>query len=479
MPRRSVRWLLAVVALAGATARDATPGALDAALATPALAGAEIAALVVDAQTGDVRFAHDPDRALVPASNQKVLTALAALATLGPTHRFVTSVLASGPVDAVGHVDTLYVRGGGDPALHAEDWWRLAADLRRGGLASARRLVVDDSVFDAQWWHPSWGAPSARPYFAPIAALQAEGGVYAVEVRPGAEAGDPVRVSVEPPADYLVLVSRAVTTAAGTPPSVTLDRGIGDGYESVVVSGRIAVGDAPTVIRRSVADPTAYAGSVLAFALRAQGIAVAERQVAGTVPADATVLLAFEGRPLADSVRLMLKYSSNPIAETLTKDLALAAGAGRADWTSGVAASRDALTQLGVDVAGLRMVDGSGLSYENRVTPRTLVSALRIARTSFAFGPELFSALPIAGLDGTLRSRASAVRGELRAKTGLLNHVAALSGEALTHGGRVVVFSVLVNGYRCGDDEAMRAIDGFAAAMIESDTGGRDAGATP
>jgi D-alanyl-D-alanine carboxypeptidase/D-alanyl-D-alanine-endopeptidase (penicillin-binding protein 4) len=286
-------------------------------------------------------------------------------------------------------------------------------------------------------------------------------------------------VSVEPPADYLVLVSRAVTTAAGTPPSVTLDRGIGDGYESVVVSGRIAVGDAPTVIRRSVADPTAYAGSVLAFALRAQGIAVAERQVAGTVPADATVLLAFEGRPLADSVRLMLKYSSNPIAETLTKDLALAAGAGRADWTSGVAASRDALTQLGVDVAGLRMVDGSGLSYENRVTPRTLVSALRIARTSFAFGPELFSALPIAGLDGTLRSRASAVRGELRAKTGLLNHVAALSGEALTHGGRVVVFSVLVNGYRCGDDEAMRAIDGFAAAMIESDTGGRDAGAAP
>jgi D-alanyl-D-alanine carboxypeptidase/D-alanyl-D-alanine-endopeptidase (penicillin-binding protein 4) len=269
-----------------------------------------------------------------------------------------------------------------------------------------------------------------------------------------------------------------VTAARGTPPSITLDRGLGDGYETVVLSGRIAVGDDPALIRRSVADPTAYAGSVLALALRAQGIELTERQETGRAPADATLLLAFEGRPLAESVRLMLKQSSNPIAETLTKDLAVAAGADRGDWASGVAASRAALARAGVDVAALRMVDGSGLSYENRVTPRTLVSALRIARASFAYGPELVAALPIAGLDGTLRARASAVRGELRAKTGLLNHVAALSGEAITRGGRVVLFSVLVNGYRCGDDEVMKAIDGFAEAMIESDPATRAADAT-
>lgn len=481
MWRRLLSALLAGLALACAPAgRAAAPpraaagepqdAALEAALAVPSLRGAQIAALVVNADDGGLRFERDPDRPLVPASNLKLLTAVAALATFGPSYRFVTRVLADTPPDDVGEVGTLYVRGAGDPALASEDWWRLAADLHRAGVRGARRVVVDDSAFDRERWHPSWGAVSSRAYFAPIGALEANYGAFLVDVRPGAREGDPARVSVDPPVAYLKLVNHATTGPAGSAFEVQVERSRGDGEEPVLVSGRVPLGSVVQSFRRSVLDPTAYAAAVLEMALEANGIRVAEPALTGSVPAGAVDLLAFEGRSLGEIVRLMLKYSSNPIAETLTKALSAARGEDPAGWVSGVAASRAALVRLGVEIDGLEMVDGSGLSYENRVSPRTLVSALGVARRSFAFGPELLVALPIAGSDGTLRDRAEEVRGEVRAKSGLLTRVVALSGEARTRAGVDLVFSILVNGYRCSDEEAMRALDGFATALVEGQT---------
>jgi D-alanyl-D-alanine carboxypeptidase len=110
---------------------------LNRSLAVPALREAEISVLVVDRKTGGELFARNPDRALVPASNLKVLTGIAALAAFGPTHRFTTEVLASGEPRADGSVDALFIRGGGDPALTSEQWWRLAADLRLRGCGGS------------------------------------------------------------------------------------------------------------------------------------------------------------------------------------------------------------------------------------------------------------------------------------------------------------------------------------------------------
>jgi D-alanyl-D-alanine carboxypeptidase/D-alanyl-D-alanine-endopeptidase (penicillin-binding protein 4) len=116
----------------------------------------------------------------------------------------------------------------------------------------------------------------------------------------------------------------------------------------------------------------------------------------------------------------------------------------------------------------LRLVDGSGLSTENRVSARTLVSALRLAESSFEVGPEFISALPVAATDGTLERRAEASVGRVRAKTGLLTGVTGLSGFANGAGGERFVFSVLVNGYRGSDRGAMKAVDGFIAALVSA-----------
>jgi len=207
---------------------------------------------------------------------------------------------------------------------------------------------------------------------------------------------------------------------------------------------------------------------VLRRQLEAVGIQVDGSVRVGRGPEGSTAheLMVFKGRPLAEIVRLFVKFSNNAIAETLVKQIGLAAGAERGSWQAGVPAMRSRLASLGLLSQDTVLVDGSGLSYENRVSPRDFVRALQLARDSFKFGPELVSALPIAASDGTLKDRAEGALGEVRAKTGLLNGVMSLSGFAQLGDGERAVFSFLTNGYRVSDERAMQVVDRFAAELV-------------
>jgi D-alanyl-D-alanine carboxypeptidase/D-alanyl-D-alanine-endopeptidase (penicillin-binding protein 4) len=461
--------LLLAAAAAPARAGGGLGARLDAALAAPGLRGARIAALVVERDGGRELYARDADRPLIPASNLKLLTALAALEAFGPTHRFTTQVLADSAPDAEGAVTQLMLRGGGDPALTSEDLWRLAADVRRAGVARVRGgLRLDDAAFDRERWHPGWGAVSARAYHAPISALTVNYGALGVTLVPGNAPGAPVRVMVDPPVPYFRVTNRATTGPRDAAQRLSVERSAGAGVENVLVSG-VAPAAAPAqTVYRSVLDPTRYLGAVLRMQLEANGVPVGAATVLGGVPADAVPLLEFRGRPLAEIVRLFLKYSNNEIGEGLVKALAARDARGGASWKEGIEAVRAELERAGLDTRRITLVDGSGLSYENRVAPRSLVEVLRIAAQSFRYGPELLAALPIAAADGTLEKRAGAAADVVRAKTGLLTRVTGLSGQAQLADGRVVIFSVLANGFRGSAESAMDAIDRFVAELTAS-----------
>jgi D-alanyl-D-alanine carboxypeptidase/D-alanyl-D-alanine-endopeptidase (penicillin-binding protein 4) len=456
-----------VLALAAPAARAAELGArLDAIVGGRLLRGAQLGALVVAREDGRVLYARNADLPLVPASNQKLLTALAALAVFGPAHQFTTTVSADAAPDAEGAVGALYVRGGGDPALNSEDWWRLAADLRARGLRRVRGdVVLDDSLFDAERWHPEWGAVSSRAYYGPVGALNANYGAFAVEVSPGPAVDAPARVALSPPLAYFSLASSVRTAARGASQVKVATEPTATG-ESVAVTGKTPAGASPKRIYRSVSDPARYAGAVLVWQLAAQGVRVDGRLRRGASPSGARELLAFQGRPLAEIVRLFLKYSNNNVAETLVKGIAAQESGPPGSWSAGVAAMSQRLRGLGLGLDGARLVDGSGLSRGNRVSARLLVSALRAADRSFGFGPELESALPIAAADGTLAHRARGAAGAVRAKTGHLDGVTSLSGYAALAGGGEALFAVLVNGAPAGDAAAIAGLDAFAAALV-------------
>ncbi len=456
------------LSLAGSAAAKGLSARLDVALHNRALRAARIGVLVVAQQDGRVLYEREPDRALIPASNLKILTAIAALSAFGPAHRFVTEIYADAPPDAKGGVDVLAVRGSGDPALTSEEYWRLTANLRLLGVRRVRKgLLLDASAFDGERWHPSWGETSARAYHGPIAALSANYSAFSATVKAGSKSGDPVRVLLDPPVAYLRLNNRAVTGNRKAATSLVVDRKLVGRGEEVVVSGVVRAASGSKIYQRSVLDPVRYAGSVMRALLEANGIAVEGEDRLGVVPDSMVRLLGFKGKSLADVVQLFLKYSNNTMGEMLVKALGVR-GVGVGSWSAGIAAEREELERLGIDVAGLSIVDGSGLSYQNRVTPRTLVSALRVAKGSFDFGPEFVAALPIAAADGTLEKRTGGAADRVRAKTGLLTRITTLSGYAISADGQPLVFSILINEFAGSDEAAMDAVDHFASELTKS-----------
>jgi D-alanyl-D-alanine carboxypeptidase/D-alanyl-D-alanine-endopeptidase (penicillin-binding protein 4) len=472
-----VRALCAAFVLAvcaGAPARAAEPSSWEAsvrrALDARGLEGASVSALVVDRASDRELVASNPDLTLMPASTQKVLTAVAALSLFGPAHRFVTEVRASRPIGADGAVGDLFLAGG-DPALTSEQWWRLAADLRALGLREVRGdLVLDDGLFDEERWHPSWAPVTARAYHAPVSPLAANFGAFRVRIAPGAAPGAPVSASIDPPVPYLMLANEARTGKAKSKSTLVVERTGVAGAERVRVSGALPAGTPPDDVWRSVSDPLGYAAAVLRLQLEANGVRVAGGVRRGAAAPEASLLLAFEGMPLHDIASLFLKYSNNFIAECMLKWLALgpapAPGAPPASWAAGAEALRARLAGLGVPLGASRIVDGSGLSRSNRVSARVLVEALRRGEAAFDLGPELLAGLPIAGLDGTLERRAEQARGRVRAKTGSLDGVTSLAGFARSERGRDLVFAVIVNAPRHGDAAASAALDGVAAALV-------------
>lgn len=490
VPRRSrLLGILSCLLLGAVAVRDAGAEPLadriDGLVSKGTFAQARVGVLVERARDGATLYARGADQLFIPASNQKLLTVLASLVRFGPTHRFTTRAWAPEAIDGDGGVRELVIEGGGDPALGSEEWWRLAADLRREGLRHvAGDLRVDDSLFAGPSWHPSWGALSARAYHAPVGALSANYGAFTVSVWPRDTTGSAPRVSVDPPVAYFRLrnLARTVTRRRG---SLIVDRlpgavSEGRAEEIVRVEGTVRRGDAGDHFPRSVIDPGLYAGSLLLHQLQANAIDVdgGVRRAPRGADEALVLVLAWPGRSLAEIARLCLKHSSNAIAETLVKDLGawegVAASGARArpgDWPEGIAAVRRTLGELGIDLAGARLVDGSGLSLQNRLSPRMLVNALRIGAGSFAAGPEFVAALPIAHRDGTLERRLDGADGRIRAKTGLLSDagVTALSGYAERDDGERLIFSILVNGPGGGTEAGMEAVDRIAQALLETE----------
>jgi D-alanyl-D-alanine carboxypeptidase/D-alanyl-D-alanine-endopeptidase (penicillin-binding protein 4) len=266
---------------------------------------------------------------------------------------------------------------------------------------------------------------------------------------------------VDPPIPFLSLQNGATT---GRPASLAISRIAAGGGERVTVSGKVAESQ---VVYRSVGDGVRYAGAVLRAQLEANGIRVAGGERIGAAPPAAVTLLEHEGIPLAEILRRLMKFSNNHIAEMLVKAMGRAASGEPGSWANGLAAMRERLRQAGVDLGATQVLDGSGLARGNRISPRVFVSALRAAANSFSFGPELVGSLPLSGTDGTLQRRKAGAAGTVRAKTGLLNGVTGLSGYAQRRDGTRLVFSVLANDYRCGDGEAMAAMDAFAEELTE------------
>ena len=448
------------------------PSPLAALLRDPNLRGARVGALVVDLGTGEVLEEHDAQRALVPASTAKLVTAAAALAEWGPAFRFETPVRASTALDSEGLLrGDLWIVGRGDPALVSEELWRLAEELRLLGLREVRGGIgVESTYFDSAQWNPDRGRGDGRAYDAPVSALAANYSSFRIDVRPGSAVGEPLRISIAPDLPYFRLRGRGRTLAlAGGLEIRVAPRPDGSG-DAVSVRGSLRPADEAKTYWRAVSRPALYAGVLLRAQLEAQGIRVGGGVRVGRAPERGPELLRFRGENLGRIVWKMNKYSNNFIAGGLTKSLGAARFGPPGSWSKGTRALAEYLERMVGTGPEERLVDGSGLSPRNGLSARVLVRVLREAATNFEWGPEFLASLPLGGLDGTLEDRVPLSGVFLRAKTGHIRGVSALCGVVPRADGRRIGFAILVNGARASRAVVDGALDAFVGRLAGAET---------
>jgi len=455
--------------------RQALRSAFDALLSQPPLSGARASVEVVSLDDGAVVYSRRADEQLNPASNTKLVTAAAALLRLGPDFRFTTDFLSDRALDRRGHLQTLYVKGRGDPTLNTERLYGLAADLWHRGVRQVGEIVLDDTYFDAEKWGPGWEQETSdKAYAAPVGALSLNHNAVAIYLSPGDRPGQRARVELEPDADCFVLQNN-VTTVREDARRKLRPHTYAEGERTrVAIDGRLPAKAEPVVLYRRVTHPAMYFGHTLRLALKQRGIRVGMRVKLGAAPASATLIASYDSDELSDVVRDMNKASSNFIAEMLVKALGAELKGPPGTWPKGIEVTQELLAELGVPRGSYQLRNGSGLNDTNRFSAHQMITLLTAVWKQFPVAAEFVSSLGIAARDGTMRLRMEGTdaAGRLRAKTGTLDKVTALSGFVQSLGGERFAFSVLVNDWSGRSAPVVSSVDRLGGILASS--GGPD-----
>jgi D-alanyl-D-alanine carboxypeptidase/D-alanyl-D-alanine-endopeptidase (penicillin-binding protein 4) len=424
--------LLALIALsAAACAPAASPPApslsrldvlrhsIDSLLDDPQFANAQLGLMIVNGATKDTIYSRNAGKLFMPASNQKILTSAVAMAQLGPDYRYHTVIAKRGVVkDSVLNGD-LIVIGRGDPTMSDRVY----------GSAAKEMAVIADSI-------------RARGIRRVKGSLRQGGNAFPDSIYGYGWEWDDIGGEAGAPVDELLYNEGMVQRAAK-------------------VDGR------DTIVSVATRTPGYVYLSALYGALTQRGVAVdgLVNLTADSLAAPYDTVYIIESPPLRDILKYFLKPSQNQIGEALLKTIGLEkTGIGSADAGAEVVSTQ--IREWEVDSTEFVVYDGSGLSRHDLVTPRAIVKVLLAMQKDTAFDA-YYAAFPIAGVDGTIRSRMKGTRAEnnLRGKTGTIEFVRSLSGYVSASNGPTIVFSFLANNFTTPVSEITRIQDAVGVLL--------------
>ncbi len=444
----------------------------------PEFSNAHWGILIVDPERGDTLYSRNAGKLFMPASNMKILTSATALAQLGPDYKYRTVFAARGAISNGTLNGDLLVIGRGDPSVSDHMLHDAMIPLRsiadslaaRGIHHVAGRVVAAGNAFPSEVFGFGWTYDDFEDsYSAPIDELLFNEGFSELHVHAGARAGDAVRVDVKPARSVPIVRNQATTIAA---PTGDWRRGRGDGLRAhkdstnwdVILDGQIAAGDS-AVIEVTHHDPDAAYVAAVREALRDKGITIDESASTDTT-ARVDTLATLSSPPMSEILKALLKPSQNQIAEMLFRTVALEKyGAGRTDSARSIVGAQ--IASWGAAVPSEAVIrDGSGLSRYDYISPRTVVRILDAMRRSQYF-TTYYDALPIAGIDGTIRNRmkGTPAQGNVHAKTGSVALARSLSGYVTTADHHMLIFSFLANNWTVPVSSVEHVQDAIAARL--------------
>lgn len=419
--------------------------------------GASVAFIAKNLSQNQIVTDYNATVFMLPASTQKVFTALAAKLSLDENFKFQTALLTSGNIENGQLNGNLIVRFTGDPNLTSGQLYNLLAQLKRQGIDRINgNLILDTSVFASHDRAAGWIWNDLTMCFnSPPAAVNIDHNCFYVDLDATQSPGASVKFNV--PSQYPVQVFGQVHIADKSNAAYCqLDAVVHDNNR-YQIKGCLGRQSKPFGLSFAVQDPDAYAAAIIKRQLSRLDIRFDGQIQQPMSPQQGTLLAEHLSEPLPVLLKKMMKKSDNQIADALFRTIAYQRFNRPASFNLGSIAVKQILqSKAGIKFGHSVLADGSGLSRHNLVSSDIMLQALDyIAKHEDEL--HLMETFPVAGVDGTISGRGSMIKPPLAknilAKTGSLKSVYNLAGFMTNARGERIAFVQFINGYSTGDLE--------------------------
>lgn len=425
----------------------------------PNFSNAHWGVLIQSLETGEYFYKRNENKLFMPASNLKLFTSSAGLVLLGDDYRFTTNVFMRGRMDGSTLIGDIVVQGRGDPTLsgrfYKNDVLKVFSDwadslLRLGIDEITGNIIGDDNEFDDLGLGAGWQWDYESDWYAAqSSALSFNDNCIDITVTADKLTAQS-KININPDTKYAVIVNKVSVVNDDSVTAIDVYRERGTNV--ITVYGTIKKSDSLKTFV-TVNNPTQYTMVVLKEVLESKGIIV------GGFPMDiddlSTPIEEYElsnlfthfSPKLREIVKVINKNSQNFFTEQLLKTIGLEINHyGSAE--NGIETCNSVFQEMGINPENMIMVDGSGLSRLNLVSPKQIISILNFMYQHKYYLP-FYNSLPIAGVDGSIANRMKGTKAEnnVRAKTGFIGSARSLSGYVTTGDNEPVAFSMIVNNF--------------------------------
>ncbi len=439
----------------------------------------------IDVNTGEVIAEYNPDLCLKPASTMKLITSAAALEVLGANYRFETKVGYTGKIDTLTHTlhGNIIIKGGGDPTLGSKyfystknkqfltQWAKAVKTLGIDTIDGA--IIADASIYSRDMIPPTWSWEDFGNYFgAGACGLTVFDDMYTLYFNTSSVVGGKTYITkMEPEIPEMTFDNTVVAS------NVRSDRSyiFGTPYTyHRFIRGELPKGRKDYKVKGSMPDPALFTAQQLKLYLNGEGVVVQNgvttlRILHDSIDiSDFQVITTTKSPKLSDIVSMLNTKSINLFAEHLLIHTALKLK-GVNDTKNATDVLESYWAAKGMDIGGMSINDGSGLSYYNYVSARQLVFVLDYMHDKSKNFDVFYASLPVSGKNGTLKRVCvnTPAQGKIHAKSGSIRKVRCYAGYTTSASGREIAFAMMLNNFNCSDSYARKKLEKLMVALVQ------------
>ena len=444
---------------------------------------ASLSYYVYDLDSNQVLADYNAKKSLVPASTQKLVTTATALQLLGSYYKFKTYLEYDGEIDTLNRTlkGNIYIKGGGDPTLGSKYFSKTKGAFKQEWYDAIKGLGIDkiegSIIGDASWFKDdmvptTWIWGDIGNYFAAGPnGLTVYDNTYHIDFSSGASSGDSTTIECVRPYIPEMIIENRVKAAKIRNDQAYIFGAPFDNYK--IVQGRIPMAKESFIVKGAIADPSFLVAWELNWMLIVSGLVVQNPPTtirrlnqSGAIPdAKRTTFHTHKSPSLSRIIYWTNLVSVNLYAEHLLRAVAKKKYSDGSNF-SGTVAVQKYWKSKGVNVSGLYVNDGSGLSRHNAISAEHLVGVLKVMNTS-KYAKSYKSSLPVAGKTGTLKSmcRGTSAQGNLKAKSGTMSRIKSYAGYVTTKSGRHLAFAMIVNNHTCSHSVLKKKLEKMMVSM--------------